>query len=139
MQERLLGLARDGIPDDAIAAIPTRDGHSPPRRADKVLPITVGRLRRGAAIRVAVQRTRWNHDASLLSSAQLAAMLNIPVNWLYVQIRENRLLIDRQPNGRYLFPSKPAVLVAVRNLRKHAISQLDLRICQPHQERYQHG
>ena len=139
MQERLLGLARDGIPDDEIAAILTREGHRSPRCADKVLPITVGRLRRGAAIRVAVQRTRWKHDASLLSPAQLAVMLNIPVNWLYVQIRKNRLLIDRQPNGSYLFPNKPAVLAAVRNLRKHAISQLDLRICQPHQEGYQHG
>lgn len=139
MQERLLGLARDGIPDDEIAAVLTREGHRSPRCADKVLPITVGRLRRGAAIRVAVQRTRWKHDASLLSPAQLAVMLNIPVNWLYVQIRKNRLLIDRQPNGSYLFPNKPAVLAAVRNLRKHAISQLDLRICQPHQEGYQHG
>ena len=41
--------------------------------------------------------------------------------------------------GAYLFPNTPAVLEAVRNLRNHSISQLDLRICQPHQEGHQHG
>lgn len=139
MRERLLGLARDGIPDDEIAAILTREGHRSPRCADKVLPITVGRIRRGAAIKVRAQRTRWNHDASVLSPPQLAVKLSIPVNWLYVQIRKNRILIDRQPSGTYLFPDTPAVLGAVRKLRKHTIRQLDLRICQPHQEGYQHG
>ncbi|MDX8450795.1 hypothetical protein [Mesorhizobium captivum] len=134
MRERLLGLARDGVSDDEIAAILTNEGHRSPRCADKVLPITVGRLRRGAAIKVAAQRTRWDHGASLLSPPELASRLNIPVNWLYVQIRKSRLLIDRQPSGAYLFPDTPAVFDAIRNLRKHSISQLDLRICQPHQE-----
>lgn len=139
MRERLLSLARDGVSDDEIAAILTDEGHRSPRCADKVLPITVGRLRRSAAIKVAAQRTRWDHGASLLSPPELASRLNIPVNWLYVQIRKNRLLIDRQPSGAYLFPDRPAVLDAVRDLRKHTISQLDLRICQPHQEGHQHG
>jgi hypothetical protein len=139
MRQRLLGLARDGISDDEIAAILTREGHRSPTCADKVLPITVGRLRRGAAIKVTAQRTRWDHNASLLSSPQLAVKLKIPVNWLYVQIRKGRLLIDREPSGAYLFPDTPSVRDAIRNLRNHTISQLDLRICQPHQEGHQHG
>ena len=61
------------------------------------------------------------------------------MNWLYVQIRQKRLLIDRQPTGAYLFPNSPAVLEAVRDLRDHTITSLDLRICQPHQEGHQHG
>ena len=76
---------------------------------------------------------------SLLSAPELAGRLNIPVNWLYVQIRQKRLLIDRQPSGAYLFQDTPAVLDAVRNLRNHTINRLDLRICQPHQEGHQHA
>jgi hypothetical protein len=62
MQERLLTLARDGVPDDEIAAIFTQEGRRSPRCADKVLPITVGRLRRAAAIKVAAHssaRPNW--------------------------------------------------------------------------------
>ena len=76
---------------------------------------------------------------ALLSAPELAGRLNIPVNWLYVQIRQKRLLVDRQPSGAYLFQDTPAVLDAVRSLRNHTISHLDLRICQPHQEGHQHA
>lgn len=88
---------------------------------------------------MAVQRNRWHHDRSLLSASDLAAKLNIPVNWLYVQIRKKRLLINRQPSGAYLFPGSPGTLEAIRNLREHAITCLDLRICQHHKEGHQHG
>ena len=139
MRERLLTLARDGVPDDKIATILTREGHRSPRCADKVLPITVGRLRRAAAIKVTAQRSRWEHDDSYLSPPELARRLEIPVNWLYVQIRTKRLLIDRQPSGAYLFPNTPSVLHAIGDLRNHVIAQLDLRICQPNKEGHQHG
>ncbi|MHC2367803.1 hypothetical protein ACVIQT_002451 [Bradyrhizobium diazoefficiens] len=137
MRERLLTLARDGVPDDKIATILTREGHRSPRCADKVLPITVGRLRRAAAIKVTAQRSRWEHDDSYLSPPELARRLEIPVNWLYVQIRTKRLLIDRQPSGAYLFPNTPSVLHAIGDLRNHVIAQLDLRICQPNKEGHQ--
>lgn len=61
------------------------------------------------------------------------------MNWLYVQIRQGRLVIDRQPSGAYLFQDTPAVLSGVRSLRNHAINHLDLRICQPCQEGHQRG
>jgi DNA invertase Pin-like site-specific DNA recombinase len=131
MRQRLLGLAREGVPDDDIAAILTREGHRSPSRAEMVLPITVAQLPR--------QRTRWDHAGSLLSAPELAAKLEIPVNWFYVQIRKRRLLIDRMPNGSYLFPDVPSVLEAVRKLRNHTIAELDLRICPPRQEGHQHG
>jgi hypothetical protein len=69
----------------------------------------------------------------------VAAKLRIPVNWLYVQIRRKRLLIDRQPNGAYLFQDTPVVIDAVRDLRNHVVDRIDLRICQPHQEGHQHA
>jgi DNA invertase Pin-like site-specific DNA recombinase len=139
MRDRVLDLARNGIPDDEIAAALTSEGHRSPHSEDMVLPITVGRIRRGAGIQVSEKRSRWSHDTSLLSAPQIAARLNIPVNWVYVQIRQKRLLIDQQPTGAYLFQDTPFVLDAVRSLRNHTINRLDLRIYQPHQEGHQHA
>jgi hypothetical protein len=139
MQNRVLELARAGMHDDEIAATLTREGHRSPDCPDHVRPITVQRIRLAAGIKTATQRTRWIHDPNLLRPRELATRLNIPVNWLYVQIQQNRLLIDRQPNGAYLFQNTAEVLDGVRNLRNNAISNLDLRICQPHQEGHQHG
>ena len=139
MRDRLLDLARAGMPDDEVATVLTAEGHRSPNCADRVLPITVQRIRLDAGIKVEVQRNRWSHDPSALSATELAARLDIPVNWLYVQIRQERLLIDRQPTGAYLFPNSPSVMNAVRNLRDHTITCLDLRISQPHQEGHQHA
>jgi hypothetical protein len=139
MRSRVLDLARNGIHDEEIAAVLTGEGHRSPNCENTVLPITVGRIRRGAGIAVTEQRTRWSHDTSLLSAPQLAARLDIPVNWIYVQIRQKRLLIDQQPTGAYLFQDTVFVLDQIRKLRAHAIDRVDLRICQPHQEGYQHA
>jgi hypothetical protein len=139
MRDRVIDLACTGMLDDEIAAVLTREGHRSPDCPEKVMPITVQRIRLGAGIKVAGQRNRWTHDASVLTAPELAAKLNIPVNWLYVQIRQERLLMDRQPTGGYLFENTPAVLTAVQDLRRHTISHLDLRICQPHKEGHQHA
>jgi DNA invertase Pin-like site-specific DNA recombinase len=139
MRDRVLDLARNGIPDGEIAAALTREGHRSPNCEDRVLPNTVGRIRRGAGVPVTERRTRWSHDPNWLSAPQLAVRLTIPVNWIYVQIRQKRLLIDQQPTGAYLFWNTQAVLDGVRNLRNHTISRLDLRICQPHKEGHQHA
>lgn len=139
MRNRVLELAQAGMPDDEIAAVLTDEGHRSPDSADKVLPITVQRIRLAAGIKVAVQRSKWRHAPSLLSANQVANRLGIPVNWLYVQIRKGRLLIDRQPSGAHLFPNSPSVLDAVRDLRDHTIPSLDMRINQPDKEGHQHG
>ena len=139
MRDRVLDLSRQGVTDETIAAILTREGHRSPNSESKVLPNTVSRIRRSAGIPVIDRRTRWSHDSGQLSPPKLAARLNIPVNWIYVQIRQKRLLIDQQPTGAYLFPDIPAVFDAVRSLRKHTVSHIDLRICQPHQEGHQHA
>ena len=87
---------------------------------------------------MAAQRTKWHHPPGILSANEVATTLGIPVNWLYVQIRKGRLLIDRQPSGAYLFPNTSTVFDATRNLRNHTISSLDLRINQPDKEGHQH-
>jgi DNA invertase Pin-like site-specific DNA recombinase len=139
MRDRVLDLARNGIPDEEIAAVLTGEGHRSPNCENMVLPITVAQIRRGAGIPVTERRTRWSHEISRLSPPELASRLNIPVNWIYVQIRQKRLLIDQQSTGAYLFEDTPSVLDAVRRLRTHATNCVDLRICQPHQEGHQHA
>jgi len=139
MRDRVLELARAGVPDDEIAATLTSEGHRSPDCADKVLPVTVRRIRMAAGIKVAAPRNKWRHDPGLLSANELASRLGIPVNWLYVQIRKGRLLIDRQPNGAHLFPDTPSALEAIRSLRDNAIPGLDLRINQPDKRGHQHG
>ena len=138
MRDRILELAQNGMPDDEIANALTSEGHRSPNCADKVLPVTVQRIRLAAGVKVAVQRDRWQHDPGLLSANEFASKLGIPVNWLYVQIRKRRLLIDRQPTGAYLFPGTPSVFDAVRSLRNNTISSLDLRISKPDKEGHQH-
>lgn len=139
MRERVLELARAGVPDDDIAAVLTEEGHRSPTCAEKVLPITVQRLRLGAGLKIAKQRTRWRHAPQLLSANELAAKLDIPVNWIYVQIRKQRIQIDRQTSGAYVFEDTPEVIDAVRNLRSHAVQNIDARINRLHQEGHQHG
>lgn len=134
MRDRALTLARAGMYDDQIAAILTSEGHRSPNSESKVLPITVQRIRHAAGIQVSQPRTRWSHGADVLTAPEMAAKLSIPVNWLYVQIRKGRLLVDRQPSGAYLFNDTTDVHDGIRNLRTHKIDRLDLRICQPHQE-----
>jgi hypothetical protein len=140
MQERALELARTQMHDDEIAAVLTREGHRSPNSPDQVLPITVQRIRLRAGVKGLVeQRTRWQHSEDVLSANELAHILKIPVNWIYVQIRHGRLLIDPHPSGAHLFMNIPTVIEAVRNLRNHVIDHLDLRINQPHKEGHSHA
>jgi len=48
MHDRVLDLARKGVPDEEIAAVLTGDGHRFPNCEKMVLPITVAQIRRGA-------------------------------------------------------------------------------------------
>ncbi len=139
MRDRVLDLVRDGVPDHEIATVLTREGHRSANCPDRLPLITVQKIRRDAGLKPSAPRNRWTHDPGLLTAPELATRLNIPVNWLYVQIRQKRLLLDQPPSGAYLFQDAPAVLDAIRNLRNQTITHLDLRIYQPHQEGHQHA
>lgn len=80
MRERLLDLARSGMPDSEIAATLTREGYRSPTCAEKALPITVQRARFGVGLKMVMPRNRWSHDGGFLSANELATQLNIPVN-----------------------------------------------------------
>jgi len=52
-------------------------------------------------------------EVDSLSAQELARVLGIHVNWLYVQIRQGRLLIDRHPSDAHLFANTPPMIEAV--------------------------
>jgi len=139
MRERVLQLAHAGTPDEEIAATLTAEGHRSPDCFDGVRRITVQRIRLAAGIKMLNRKTRWDHGSGVLTANEVAAKMEIPVNWLYVQIRAGRLLLDRQKNGAYLFKDTQEVIDRIRKLRNHGIEHLDLRINELHQERHQHA
>jgi DNA invertase Pin-like site-specific DNA recombinase len=140
MEKRVIELARTRMHDDEIAAILTGEGHRSPNCADKVLPITVQRIRYRAGVKGLVeQRTRWQHSNDVLTANELANALEIPVNWLYVQIRKGRLLVNRQATGAHMFTNAPDVIEGVRRLRNHEIDHLDLRINELDEKGHSHG
>src|SRR5215203_807034 len=116
----------------------TRGGHRSPTCAERVLPVTVRRIRQQAGLGPRTPRSRWRHSSDLLGIHALARRLNIPAKWLYSQIRTGCLLIDRQPTGAYLFEDTEAVIQAIRNLRDRTVDRIDLRPHQPNYTGYQH-
>ena len=139
MRKRILELARAEMPDDEIVATLTREGHRSPTCPDRVLPVTVQRIRLAAGLRVKAQRTRWCHGPGLLGVTAMAERMRIPSKWLYVQIRSGRILIDRQPSGAHLFNDTPEVIAALHRLRSRAVERVDLRAHQPAQEGHRHA
>lgn len=139
MRERLLELARAGLPDVEIAATLTREGHRSPRCPDRVLPVTVQHIRLAAGLRTKTPQTRWRHAPGWLGVTAMAQRMGIPAKWLHVQIRVGRILLDRQPSGAYLFDDTPDVIASLHALRNRTVEQVDLRTHQPAQEGHQHG
>jgi DNA invertase Pin-like site-specific DNA recombinase len=127
MVERICALAHEGMHDDEIARILTQEGHHSPWEADKVLPITVQRIRLKHRLKVRPRQTRWPTVADHLTVTKLATRLGIPTKWIYVQLKRERILTIREPSGRFLFPDNRTALQAIRSLRNHRVAKIDLR------------
>jgi hypothetical protein len=139
MRARILEMAHEGLTNDAVAARLTREGHRSPSCPERVLPVTVQGVHLEAGIKIARQRTRWDHEPGRLGVTAMAKRLGIPAKWLYVQIRQTRIVIDRETSGAYLFDDTPQTVEALRNLRNHAVERVDLRAHQHDQEGHHHG
>lgn len=139
MRSRIFELAGQGLTDNVIAAQLTREGHRSPSCPERVLPTTVQGVRLGAGIKITRQRTRWPLEPGRLGVTALAERLGIPPKWLYVQIRQGRITIDRRANGAYLFDDTPHTIEALRNLRSRAVECIDLRAHQHDTEGHRHG
>jgi hypothetical protein len=136
MRDRVLDLARDGIPDVEIASVLTGEGHRSPDCVEKALPITVQRIRHAAGIQVSKPRSRWSHDARSLSAPELTAKLGFPVN---CGDKGEAALGESAAQRSIPLRGHSCRLDGIQSLRNHTIKRLDLRICQPHREGHQHG
>jgi hypothetical protein len=125
METRLIELARGGLHDDAIAKILTEEGHHSPKRGDRVLPSTVGGIRRRLEIKAAVHQTRWPKVDGYLTVASVASKMNVSMNWIRGKIRRGAVRTEREPSGRYLFPDSATTLEALRQLRARQIRNVD--------------
>lgn len=96
MVERICTLTREGMHDDEIARILMQEGHHSPWEADKVLPITVQRIRLKRRLKVQHRQTRWPAVADHLTVTQLATLLEIPTKWIYVQLKRGSILTIRE-------------------------------------------
>jgi DNA invertase Pin-like site-specific DNA recombinase len=126
MEARLIELARSGLHDEAIAQILTDEGHHSPKSTDRVLPSTIGGIRRRLEIKATVHQTRWPKVDGYLTVAAVANQLNVSMNWIRGKIRRGTIRTKREPSGRYLFPDIPSTLEAFRQLRARQVRQIDL-------------
>jgi len=127
MVERICALAHEGMHDDEIARILTQEGHHSPWEADKVLPVTVQRIRLKHRLKVRPRQTRWPTVADHLTVTKLATRLGIPTKWIYVQLKRGSILTAREPSGRFLFPDNRTASQAICSLRNHHVAKIDLR------------
>jgi hypothetical protein len=125
MEARLVELARAGLHDEAIARTLTEEGHHSPKCCDKVLPSTIGGMRRRLEIKAVARRTRWPKVDGYLTVANVANRLNVAMNWLRGKIRRGAVSTVREPSGRYLFPDTPTTFEALRQLRDRKIRHID--------------
>src|SRR5262249_40417713 len=125
-ERRICELAAGGVYDEEIARILTDEGHRSPWQGDRLLPTTVQRIRLQHRIKVK-HRTRWRRVENMLTVSQLAVRLQIPIKWIYVQLKRGAILTDREPSGRFLFPNADSTVEEIRRLRKHQVNQIDLR------------
>ncbi|MCQ0989750.1 recombinase family protein [Jiella marina] len=139
MKRRALELSGTTMPDEEIAAVLTAEGYRSPKTPDRVTSHTVRRIRKQAGWPARKPQSRWRHAPGSIGIAELALRLRIPTKWLYVQIRDGRIAIDRQASGAYLFHDCDAVLQAIRDLRSHRIESVDLRGHQPDYKEHPHG
>jgi DNA invertase Pin-like site-specific DNA recombinase len=139
MIARILELAHLGHPDDEIAAVLTREGHRSPHCTDRVMPVTVQRIRLAAGLRIKTPRTRWRCKPGWIGINAMAERMGVPAKWLCSAIRDGRILINHQPGGAYYFKDAPEVIASLKELRNRSVAQADLRTHQPDWKGHQHG
>lgn len=124
MEKKLVELARQGVPDEAIAEQLTQEGFRSPR-SSSVLPRTVRHIRLRHRILVVRSQSHPRQVEGYLTLSQIAEQLQIPIQWLYDRIHNGTIRVCKDPErGLYLFPDTPGTLNRFRKLREGVIKNL---------------
>ncbi|HLN23044.1 MAG TPA: hypothetical protein VK558_03575 [Patescibacteria group bacterium] len=141
MANRVRALAEAGESDAKIARILTAEGFRSPTRTTRVLPNTVGRIRRDFLhLPSQAKSARWDLPTGWLSITTVAQRLEIPTKWLHACIRHGTIQIDRHPGtGRHLFPDTEETFQILRQLRARGIPSANFKTHQPYEEGHHYG
>jgi hypothetical protein len=123
MEARVLGLARGGTEDAAVAALLTQEGFRSPRHGSQVLVNTVSAIRRRHGVLQAPSHPR--RLPGWLTVSQLAQQLGIPRRWIDQRIRSGAVVVGPHPPMKlHLFPDAAATVAGFRSLKAGKIDRL---------------
>jgi hypothetical protein len=123
MEARVLGLARGGTEDAAVAALLTQEGFRSPRHGSQVLVNTVSAIRRRHGVLQAPSQPR--RLPGWLTVSQLAQQLGIPRRWIDQRIRGGVIVVGPHPPMKlHLFPDAEATVAGFRSLKAGQIDRL---------------
>jgi hypothetical protein len=129
MEQEILELADQHIPDEEIATRLTQKGYRSPMRSS-VLPSTVRRIRLSHGV---VHKPHQSHPRKVpgyLSVSHIAQQLGVSAHWLYDRIHNGRIQITKDPRIRgYLFPDTPAMLEQLQQLKQGTVTQVRVHAC----------
>lgn len=125
LEQRILGLHRQGLDDDAIAVQLSAQGYRSPMNTAKVLPNTVKCLRLKHKLFVKRSQSHPRHIPGYLTVPQIAEAIGVTCYWLYDRIHKGTIAVTRHPvTGLYLFPDRPQTLGQFQQFKAGSLHQL---------------
>jgi DNA invertase Pin-like site-specific DNA recombinase len=117
MEATILKLARRGQSDEAIADHLTKHGYRSAKHL-QVLPSTVRKVRLQHGLLVKPGQSHPRRIAGYLTVAQIAAVLQVPSNWIYDRIRNGTIEVVRDAKYNvYVFPDRPRTVTLFKQFR----------------------
>jgi DNA invertase Pin-like site-specific DNA recombinase len=124
MEQEILALAKQGIPDEEIATRLTDSGYRSPRTSC-VLASTVRKIRLSHGILHTPHQSHPRRVSGYLSVSQIARQIDVSLHWIYDRIHNGRIRIAKDPCTRnYLFPDTPTLLDQLRKLKQGTVTQV---------------
>ena len=117
MEEQIVQLAKQGIPDKQIAYRLTKQGYRSPT-SKKVLRTTVTTIRLKHRILIDPSQSHSRRFENHLTVPQLAKKLEVKKHWFYDRINRQQIKISKDPKTQlYLFPDHPKTIEKLLELK----------------------
>jgi DNA invertase Pin-like site-specific DNA recombinase len=127
MEQEILALASQHVPDEEIATRLTEKGYRSPMSL-MVLPSTVRRIRVFHGILHKPHQSHPRRVSGSLSVSQVARQLDVSLHWLYDRIHNGRIRIAKDPHTRnYLFPDTPKIFNQLQKLKHGEVTQVFIK------------
>lgn len=124
---RMVGLAEQGLGNDAIAERLNAEGFVPARGDRFTRPIVV-KMRLEEGIPLVVQKVRDGGLAEGYTARELTRLLGVHPCWIYRRVGDGRIKIDKDPKyGAYLFPREQDTVEQLRRLKSHEVPHVSFR------------